>query len=206
LINVLTADKKTDFGKEIIPDVINARSTYAFPFKGYWHDIGSIKTFYEENLSLTDPFPPLDMFDEKWQIFTRTRYLPPAKFENAHVERSIVAEGAIILSAKIVHSVIGLRFRVGADSIIEDTVAMGCDYYETVEEMEEKISRNIPPLGVGRNCRIRKAIIDKNVRIGNDVKIVNKKKLEHFDGPNYYIRDGITIITKNAVIPSGTVI
>jgi len=205
LINVLAADKKTDFGKEIMPDVINARTTYAFPFKGYWHDIGSIKTFYEENLSLTDPFPPLDMFDEKWQIFTRTRYLPPAKFENAHMERSIVAEGAIILSAKIVHSVIGLRFRVGADSIIEDTVAMGCDYYETVDEMEEKTSRNIPPLGVGRNCRIRKAIIDKNVRIGDNVKIVNKKKLEHFDGPNYYIRDGITIITKNAVIPSGTV-
>ena len=206
LMEVLTQNKKVDFGGEIIPDAIHAKQTYAFPFGGYWHDIGSIKTFYEENLSLTDPIPPLDMFDEKWLMFTRPRYLPPAKFENSCVERSIVAEGAIVLSSKITHSVIGLRFRIGADSTIEDTVTMGSDYYQTMEEIEKNRSEGIPPLGVGKGCLIKKAILDKNVRIGDNCKIINSKKLDNFDGPNYFIRDGIVVICKNTVIPSGTVI
>ena len=206
LIDILYKDKKADFGKEIIPEAIETKSTYAFLFDGYWRDIGTIKNFYEENLSLTGSVPPLDLFDEKWQIFTRTRYLPPAKFENSCLEKSIVSEGAILLSSKVVHSVIGLRFRIGADSTLEDTVAMGSDFYETVGEMEEKASEGVPPLGVGKNCHIRKAILDKNVRIGDNVKILNTEGVENFDGPNYFIRDGIVIIPKGEVIPSGTVI
>ncbi len=206
LIELLEKDKRADFGGEIIPGAIGERSAYAFRFDGYWRDIGTIKTFYEENLSLTDPVPPLDMFDEQWQIFTRTRYLSPAKFEDCRIEKSIVAEGAIILPSKIIHSIIGLRLRVGSGSIIEDTVAMGCDYYETAEEMDRNGSRGIPLLGLGSNCHIRKAILDKDVRIGDNVKILNEKGLENFDGPNYHIRDGIVIIPKNAVIPAGTVI
>ena len=206
LIDVLCKDKKVDFGKEIIPEAIGNKSTYAFLFDGYWRDIGTIKHFYEENLSITGSFPPLDIFDEKWQIFTRARYLPPAKFENSSVEKSIVAEGAILLSSKVLHSIIGLRFRVGADSTIEDTIAMGCDYYETVKDLEQRSSEGIPSLGVGKNCHIRKAILDKNVRIGDNIKILNEKGIKDFDGTNYFIRDGIIIIPKGAVIPSGTVI
>lgn len=206
LVELLSKDKKIDFGGEIIPEAINEKATYAFRFNGYWRDIGTIKTFYEENLSLTDHVPPLNMFEESWQIFTRTRHLSPAKFENSKIKDSIVAEGAIILSADIIHSIVGLRFRVNSGTTIEDTIAMGCDYYETVDEINEKRSRDIPLLGVGRNCVVRKAILDKNVRIGDDVKILNAKGRDNFDGPNYYIRDGIVILTKNTVIPSGTII
>lgn len=206
LIDLLSDDKEVDFGKEIIPKAIKTKSTYAYRFDGYWRDIGTIKHFYEENLSLTGAVPPLNMFDEKWQIFTRARFLPPAKFENTCLEKSIVAEGAIILSSKIVHSVIGLRFRVGDGSTIEDTIAMGSDFYETVEQMQQKASEGAPPLGVGKNCHIRKAILDKNVRIGDDVRILNEEKVENFDGVNHFIRDGIVIIPKGTVIPSGTVI
>jgi glucose-1-phosphate adenylyltransferase len=207
LIELLTKNRdKIDFGKEIIPEAIGTRSTFAFHFNGYWRDIGTIKTFYEENLALTEPIPPLDMFDETWQIFTRARQLSPAKFVDSLIERSIVAEGAIVLSAKIKHSVIGLRFRVDSGSAVEDTVAMGCDYYETIDEIERDISSGIPHLGVGKNCLIKKAILDKNVRIGDNVKIVNEKDTDNYDGPNYSIRDGIVIVGKNAIIPSGTVI
>jgi len=206
LVDILKKDRRSDFGKEIIPDAVNKTSTYAFQFNGYWRDIGSIKTFYEENLSLTDPVPPLDMFDERWQIFTRTRYLSPAKFEKSHVERSIVAEGAILLSSKVVRSIIGLRFRMGAGSKIEDTIAMGCDYYETSEDIRKNTEKGIPALGVGENRNIRKAILDKNVRIGDNVNILNEKDVKNFDGPNYFVRDGIIIVTKNSIIPSGTTI
>jgi len=204
LVELLEDNKKVDFGREVIPGAIENKTTNAFLFDGYWRDIGTIKTFYEENLSLTEAIPSLHIFDERWQIFTRTRYLPPAKFEKCTIEKSIAAEGSILLSSKVVHSIIGLRLRVGAGSILEDTIAMGCDYYETVEEIAKDSQQNIPALGVGQNCHIRKAILDKNVRIGDNVKILNKKNIENYDGPNYCIRDGIVIITKNSVIPSGT--
>jgi glucose-1-phosphate adenylyltransferase len=206
LVELLEKDKKVDFGKEIIPEAIKTKSTFAFLFEGYWRDIGTIRSFYEENLSLTKAIPPLDMFDERWLIFTRPRYLCPAKFEDSCIERSIVAEGAIILSAKISHSIIGLRFRVNSGSTIEDTIAMGCDYYETVEEIDERASKGLPPLGAGKDCLIKKAILDKNVRIGDNVRIINTENKENYDGPNYFIRDGIVIIPKGEVIPSGTVI
>ena len=206
LIDVLANNNKFDFGGEIIPNAIKARQTYAFLFDGYWRDIGTIKTFYEESLSLTDSMPPMDMFDEKWPIFTRPRFLSPAKIEDTCMEKGIVAEGAIVLSSKIAHSIIGLRLRVGCGSTIEETVAMGCDYYETVEELGEAEAKGVPAMGVGKNCHIRKAILDKNVRIGDSVKILNEKKADNLEAENYFIRDGIVIIPKNAVIPSGTVI
>ncbi|MDD4957046.1 MAG: glucose-1-phosphate adenylyltransferase [Candidatus Omnitrophica bacterium] len=206
LIELLVDQKKVDFGKEIIPDAIHTKLTYAYTFDGYWRDIGTIKGFYEENLLLTGAMPPMDMFDEKWQIFTRARFLPPAKFTDSQVDGSIVAEGAILISAIIKHSIIGLRFRVGAGSKIDSTIAMGCDYYETMEQLDDDKAEGIPHLGVGADCEIRKAILDKNVRIGDNVKIINSRNLDNFDGPNYHIRDGIVIISKNSVIPSGTVI
>ena len=206
LMDILEKDKKVDFGREIIPDAIQTNRTYSYTFEGYWRDIGTIKNFYEENLALTESMPPLDMFDEKWPFFTRARFLPPAKIEDSHIEKSIVSEGAIILSSKITHSVIGLRFRVGSGSVIEDSIVMGCDYYETVDDIKADKSKNLPALGVGDNCHIRKAILDKNVRIGDNVKIVNEKNQDTFDGEQYSIRDGIVIVPKGAVIPSGTII
>ncbi len=206
LIKLLKKDKKTDFGKEIIPEVVSEGKASAFIFEGYWRDIGTIRSFYEENLALSKSIPSLDVFDESWQIFTRVRHLPPAKFEDSHIESSIVAEGAITQLANIKHSIIGLRFRVGPGSVIKDTIAMGSDYYETVDEIKEKAAKGIPPLGVGNNCRIYKAILDKNVRIGDNVEIINKEGHKNFDGPNYFIRDGIVIITKGSSMPSGTVI
>jgi glucose-1-phosphate adenylyltransferase len=206
LIDLLMKNTKIDFGREVIPDAIRSRSTYAYVYDGYWRDIGTIETFYSENLSLADAMPPMNIFDEEWQIFTRPRHLAPAKYEHATIERSIVAEGAILLSAKVVHSVIGLRFRISSGTMIEDTIAMGCDYYQTMGQLQDDASKGIPHLGVGKNCTIRKAILDKNVRIGDNVRIVNEKNLKELDGDNYYIRDGIVIIPKSAVIPSGTVI
>ena len=205
LVELLSDNKKIDFGKEIIPQAINLKSTYAFCFDGYWQDIGTIKNFYEENLSMNNLVPPFNMFDEKWPIFTRTRYLSPAKVQKSLIEKSIISEGSIISSSKIVNSIIGLRFRIGKDSDIINSIAMGCDYYETSDEIKKQ-SNNIPSLGVGKNCFIKNAILDKNVRIGDNVKIINEKNIDYYDGLDYYIRDGIVIISKNAVIKSGTII
>lgn len=205
LVRLLRENGKVDFGHEIIPEAILSRKTSAgaFLFDGYWRDLGTISTFYKENLTLTESVPPLDMFDETWQIFTRARYLPPAKFDDSRIRRSIISEGAIVVSSRVEHSIIGLRFKVDAGSTIEDTIAMGCDYYEDASCADLK---ELPPLGVGKNCHIRKAILDKDVRIGDNVRILNRKGIENFDGENYFIREGIVIIPKKAVIPSGTVI
>ncbi len=206
LVDLLVNSREVDFGREVIPIAIEKKNTYAYLFDGYWRDIGTIKNFYSENLALAGQIPPMDMFDEKWQIFTRTRYLSPAKFEDCSVAQSIIAEGSIVLSASIKNSVIGLRFRVEPGTVIEDCVVMGCDYYQTAEQNSSDISSSVPILGVGKNCHIRRAIIDKNVRIGDNVKILNEDNVEHADGPNYYIREGITVIPKNAVVEPGTVI
>ena len=207
LIDILKSNPKTDFGKEIIPDSFSHKRTHAFIFNGYWRDIGTIKSFYNENLALTEDIPPLDMFGEDWLFFTRPRYLPPAKINSSNINKSIVSEGAIIQSgARIKHSVIGLRSRINTNSIVEDSIIMGSDFYETLDDIRYNQSKGIPLLGVGENCLIRKAIIDKNVRIGDNVKILNQKKLEEFEGKNYCIKDGIVIVEKNAIIPPGTII
>jgi glucose-1-phosphate adenylyltransferase len=206
LAELLQDNSKIDFGKEIIPDAIQSKKTYAYMFDGYWRDIGTIKTFYEENLMLTEDVPPLDMFDEGFQIFTRPRFLPPAKFGKSMIEKSIIAEGAIIQSSDIKHSIIGLRFRIGEKTSIKDTIIMGADYYETGEQMAEDREKGLPLVGIGKNCTVEKAILDKNVRIGDNVKIINEKNVQNYDGENYSIRDGIVVISKKAIIPSGTVI
>jgi glucose-1-phosphate adenylyltransferase len=206
LVDLLTKDYKVDFGKEIIPEAIHKKETYAYMFDGYWRDIGTINSFYKENMMLTEAIPPLDMYDETWPIFTRPRYLSPAKIEYSQIERSLISEGAIIQSSKISHSIVGLRFRISAGCTIKDTIIMGSDYYETQAQIDEDHAKVRPLLGLGKNCHIERAIIDKNVRIGDNVRITNGKNLEDFDGPNYFIRDGIVIVSKNTVIPSGTVI
>lgn len=208
LIDILRGSPKAeDFGREVIPNSFSNKKTYAFLFKGYWKDIGTIKSYYDESLALTEDLPPLDMFDEQWLIFSRPRYLPPTKVNDSHMIKSIAAEGAIILSnTTIKHSIIGIRSRIGENSLIEDSIIMGCDYYETSDEAKTRRSKDMPSLGVGKDCVIKNAIIDKNVAIGDGAKIVNHKKVKTFDGENYCIRDGIVVIEKNSVIPQGTVI
>jgi len=206
LSELLTKNNKTDFGNEVIPDAISVKKTYAFAYNGYWKDIGSIKSFYEENLAFTEPDPPLDLFDEDWQFFTRPRYLPLTKFLNTCVEKSNIAEGAIIDKAKIIHSIVGLRSIIRSESIIEDSILMGNDFYEQTGNRKAGNLSKVTPLGIGKNCHIKKAIVDKNVRMGDDVKIINKKNIREFENEYCVIRNGIVIIPKNTVIPSGTVI
>lgn len=206
LVELLTKSNKTDFGKEIIPDSFASKVTEAFIYRGYWRDIGSIKNFYDENLVLTEPVPPINFFDENWPVFTRPRYLPPSKVKNSKISQSIISEGCIIESATVKHSVVGLRSRIEEKSLVEDSVIMGCDFYQSLDEILRAKKKGSPFVGIGRNCVIRKAILDKNVRIGDNTKITNEKKLMNFEGENYSIKDGIVIIHKNSTIEPNTVI
>jgi len=206
LVEILTESTKVDFGKEIIPDSFSRKKTEAFIYKGYWRDIGSIKTFYEENLILTEAVPPIDLFDENWQMFTRPRYLPPLKVGNGHITKSIISEGCIIESATIKHSAVGVRSRIEERTLVEDSIIMGSDFYQPLGELLADKKKGKPIMGIGKNCIIKKAILDKNVKIGDGVKIVNERKLESFEGKNFTIKDGIVIIHKNATIKPDTVI
>jgi glucose-1-phosphate adenylyltransferase len=198
LVELLTANNKADFGREIIPEAIDSKRTFAYVHNGYWKDIGSIRSFYEENMAFADAHPPIDLFDENWPFFTRPRYLPLSKFRDSVIKNSDIADGTMIISARINHSIIGLRSKVGANSVIEDSIIMGNDYYDN--------SSKTPGLGIGKNCVVRKAIVDKNVRMGDHVRIINKDRLTDFENEFCVIRSGIVIIPKAAVIPSGTVI
>lgn len=206
LRRLLSHSNKADFGKEIIPEAVSTAQVYAHEFDGYWCDIGTIETFYTENLRLIDAQPPLDLYDENWPIFTRSRSLPPAKYAHSKLIQSIVADGSIITEATVQHSIIGLRSRIGPATVIEDSIVMGADYYETEEDMRRCQEQHLPRVGIGKDCVIRKAIIDKNARIGDRVKIINQKNLKESEGPDYMIHDGIVVVYKNAMIPSGTVI
>jgi glucose-1-phosphate adenylyltransferase len=208
LFDQLLIDKKdaTDFGKEIIPSSISTQKVVSYQYDGYWTDIGNIYSFYEANLALTLEIPPFNLFDNNRAIFSRARMLPPMKIGNTHVEHSILAEGSIIDASRIVSSVIGIRTRVGKGTEIISSYIMGSDYYETIPEMAHSIERNIPKLGIGENCRIENAIIDKDCRIGNNVSITGGPHLADTDHALYAVKDGIVVLKKRAVIPDGFVI
>lgn len=206
LDEILSTNKKADFGKEVLPESFSEKKAYAYIFTGYWKDIGTIKAFYEQNLIFTETVPPVDLFDEQWQFFTRPRYLPPAKIESSSLNKVMIGEGSILHICKINNSIVGLRSRIEQDAEIESSIIMGADFYESIEDMQQDKRDNIPLIGVGKNATIKKAIIDKNVRIGNDVKIINQKKTDSFESELYSIKDGIVIIPKNTIIPPGTII
>ena len=203
LWDLLLRSNKSDFGREIIPEAIQDRRVFAHLFEGYWVDIGTIEAFYEANLALTSAHPPLNLYDEDWPFYTRGRSLPVSKINGCSIEQSMVADGSLLEKAAIRQSIIGLRSVVGTGTVIEESIVMGNDYFES-----EKGGRpqEIPSLGIGKECRIRKAIVDKNVRIGDNVQILNKKGVAHEEGKGYMIQNGIVVIEKNAVIPSGTII
>ncbi len=200
---------QTDFGKEVIPSAAKDYRVQAYLFKGYWEDIGTIEAFYDANLALTQqPAPSFSFFDEKAPIYTRSRYLPPTKLLDSQVTQSIVGEGCIIKECKISNSVLGVRTRIDADCTIEDTLIMGSDFYEPYEVRQSKIKEGKVPVGIGAKSTIRRAIIDKNARIGQNVMIVNKENVEEANREElgFLIRSGIVVVIKNALIPDGTVI
>jgi glucose-1-phosphate adenylyltransferase len=196
----------TDFGKEIIPNSIVSFKVASYQYEGYWTDIGNIYSFYEANLSLTDDIPPFNLFDNTKTVYSRARMLPPAKISGTTLEKTIIAEGSIINASRIEQSVVGIRSRIGHGTTVVNTYIMGNDYYETIEEMDVNTKKGLPMIGIGERCYIKDAIIDKNCRIGNDVRINGGKHLENTDHSLYSVKDGIVVVKKMAVLPDGFVI
>ena len=196
----------TDFGKEIIPYSISKHNVVSFQYEGYWTDIGNIHSFFEANLALTQDVPEFNLFDNNKAIYTRARMLPPAKISGTTLEKTIVAEGCIINASRVENSVLGIRTRIGYGSTIVSCYIMGTDFYETLDEMNTSVSNGLPKLGIGERCYIKNSIIDKNCRIGNDVRINGGKYLANAEHPLYSIKEGIVVVKKGAVIPDGFVI
>ena len=196
----------TDFGKHIIPDAIKTHKVCSYVFQGYWEDIGTIRSFFEANLDVTNELPRFNFFDMHAPIFSRPRFLPGSKVNGAQIDHAIISDGCIINPSTIAHSIIGLRSIVDAGSSLNRVVMLGCDYYESHESVQECDRTGRPRIGIGKNTRIENAIIDKNARIGDNVVISPAGKPENVDHPLYYIRDGVVIVPKSGVIPHGTVI
>ena len=200
----------TDFGKELIPAALSrGDNLQSFVFNDYWEDIGTIGAFYEANLSLTDqPNPSFSFYDEKFPIYTRPRYLPPSKLFDTQVTQSIIGEGSMLKSCSVHHCVLGVRTRLEDQVVLQDTLVMGADYFESAEERAVLRERGGTPIGVGKGTTVKRAILDKNARIGQNVTIVNKDHIEEADRPelNFYIRNGIVVVVKNGTIADGMVI
>ncbi len=191
-----------DFGKEVIPAALADYRVFAFPYSGYWTDIGTIRSFHEANLDLTLPLPPLNLYDPDYRIYTHPRFLPGTKINECRVSRSILCEGSIITGAQLSDSIVGIRAVVQKGAVLERSIIMGANHFESLEERD----RNKIPLGIGRDCVIRNAIIDFNARIGDGCELINEKGVLEEEAENYSIRGGIIVIPKNTVLPPGTVI
>jgi glucose-1-phosphate adenylyltransferase len=206
LYDLLENTKHEDFGKGVIPFAIKRKNVYGYFFDGYWADIGSIKSFFETHMDLTKTLPQFNFYDEENPIFTHARFLPSSKILSAEVTQSILSEGSIINRSRINHSIIGLRSRIGENSIIDHSIVMGADYFESPEEITRITKMGIPKIGIGDDCEIRNVIIDSNTRIGNGVKLINVRNVVEEATENYVIRDGIIVIPVNSIIPNGTII
>ena len=195
-----------DFGGEVIPAAIEHCNVQAHLFNDYWEDIGTIKAFYEANLDLASPLPKFNFFDTAAPIYTRSRHLPPSKLQGCDIDNSMVAEGCILNGVYARNSIIGLRSRIDSGAKIENSIVMGSDFFESLDEMKRNRDTGVPHIGIGKDALIRNAIVDKNVRIGRDVKLLNLGGMREMDDPNgnFYIRDGIIIVPKNATIQDGT--
>jgi glucose-1-phosphate adenylyltransferase len=203
------APDRTDFGREILPDALSNHNVQAYLFNDYWEDIGTIEAFYNANLALTEqPDPPFSFYDEKAPIYTRPRYLPPTKLLDSRVTESMLGEGCILKECTVKRSVIGIRSRIETGCIIDHALLMGADYYESPAERLQNLESGKIPLGVGANTTIRKAIIDKNARIGRNVQITNNEGIVEAtrEDLGFVIQNGIVVIIKNATIPGGMVI
>ena len=203
LIKLMENPDTIDFGKEIIPQSIHKHKTVSYQYEGYWTDIGTIESFFEANLGLTDDIPKFNLYDKN-RVYTRARILPTSKISGTIINNSVIADGCILQADKIERSVIGIRSRIGKNSTIIKTYMMGNDYYESLEDIEKLKIENL--LGIGDRCQINNCIIDKNCRIGDDVVINGGPQLKDQETDSYLIKDGIVVIKKGATIPKGTVI
>lgn len=207
LSKVLEEHKDTlDFGGEIIPQAIDKQKVMSFQYGGYWTDIGTIASFFDANLGLTDAIPDFNLFDKSKSVLTRARILPPSKITGTTLEKTLIAEGGIISASRIERSVVGIRSRIGVGTTVSNAYIMGNDYYQSIEEIADCIKTKKPYMGIGDRCYINNCIVDKNARIGNDVRINGGPHLKDVDTDTYTVRDGIVVIKSKAVIKSGTVI
>ena len=209
LLELLQEDMSwVDFGREIIPAAIDKYNVQAHLFAEYWEDIGTIRAFYDANLDLASPLPKFNFFNTAAPIYTRSRHLPPSKLHDCDIDNSMVSEGCILNGLYARNSIIGLRSRIDAGTRVENSIVMGSDYYESLDEIRADLDVRVPHIGIGRNTIIKGAIVDKNVRIGKDVQLINKGEFESRDSDDgsFFIREGIVIIPKRAVIPDGTII
>jgi glucose-1-phosphate adenylyltransferase len=195
-----------DFGRHVIPDAVPRMRVQAYAYRGYWEDVGTIRSYYDSNLALCQPVPPFDFYDATHPVYSHPRFLPATKVESCRVQNSLLCEGSILVGAEVEHSLVGIRSRVGRGVRVRDSLLLGADRYETLEEMKAAEGRGEPAIGVGEDSEIGKAIVDMNARIGKGVRIVNEAGLVEADGEGYQIRDGIVVVCKDAVIPDGTVI
>ena len=206
LVGSLANQEHTDFGKEIIPSTIGKHRVMAYPFTGYWKDIGTIESFFEANISLSKSDTSYQLYQPGWPIYTRTRSLPPSRVVRSQIRDCMIGEGSDINDASISSSVIGIRSTVREGSRLDNVVMFGADFFEGEQILKdsEVSGHNPPPLGIGKNCVIERAIIDKNVRIGDNVTIQARPEVSDFQSETHWIRDGITVIPKGTIIPSGT--
>jgi glucose-1-phosphate adenylyltransferase len=203
LVDLMANPNTIDFGKEIIPQAIGEHKTISYPYEGYWTDIGNIDSFFEANLGLTDDLPKFNLYDKN-RVYTRARILPTSKISNTILNKTIIADGCIINAEKIERSVIGIRSRIGKETIITNTYMMGNDFYESLEDIKSKQIEN--QIGIGDRCFINNCIIDKNGRIGDDSRINGGLHLKNIETDTYFVKEGIVVIKKGAVIPKGTII
>ena len=206
LRDLLAHTETKDFGKEVIPHAIGERKVCGHFFDGYWEDIGTIRSFFDAHMDLTRPLPRFDFYDEERPIFTFPRFLPGSKILGADVEHTILCEGSIVNRSLIRDAIVGIRTRIGENCRIERAVVMGADFYESLDEIAQNRDRGVPDVGIGRDCEIRDAIVDKNARIGHGVRLVNRNGVAAETADNHVIVDGIIVVPKDAVIPDGTVI
>ncbi len=203
LIDILSDPSTIDFGKEIIPQSIGIHKVMAYQYEGYWTDIGNVSAFFDANISLTDDVPQFDLFNKSSSVLTRPRILPPSKISGTVLNKSMIAEGCIINAKEIERSVIGIRSRIGKDTIIKNTYMIGSNSYEDIKELQDNQLKGIPSFGVGERCAIHNTIIDKDARIGNDVTIQGGEHLEDTEKDAYVIKDGVVVIKSRSVIPDG---
>ena len=203
LVDIMSNPTTKDFGKEIIPQAVSeGKKVFSFQYEGYWTDIGNIDSFFEANIGLTEDVPQFNLFDNENKIFTRPRLLPPTKFKKTSVDQSLISEGCILNAKEISNSVIGIRSRIGKDSVIQNSYVMGNDWYQNIEDINADIKNNKQLMGIGERCFISTAIIDKNCRIGNDVHIHGGKHLADTSNELYAIKDGIVVVRKGVVLPN----
>lgn len=198
--------KDHDFGNEIIPAAIEERRVVSYPFDGYWSDIGTIDSFYEANLMLGRPKPPYSIYDATRPIYTNARMLPPAKIQNSSVQNSLISEGSVVVDSQVQNSVIGIRSFIDRGATVKDTVFMGADYFPWQDPEERVVTEGPKQAGVREDAHVEGAIVDKNVSIGKRCRITNRDNVQEGEGENFYIRDGIVVIPKNASIPDDTII